>query len=352
MRNWTVGAICAALCLGVVLADSTGANHQVRTQDYGSSGGNVNDITNAFCCSGTLGSLVSKGGTQFILSNNHVLARVDQASVGEDISQPGLIDNGCRVATVVADFSQTVPLGTQNVDAALAALRTGQMNSTGKILDIGVPCATPGTPRVGLAVAKSGRTTGCRTGTIGSISTNVSVQYQKNCGSGRKFTIPYTNQVIINSTTFSAGGDSGSLIVSGACTTTNGDNAPIALLFAGSSSSTVGNPIQDVVGALGISFVGTSKCTAPTSAAAATALGREPLQNDLDFATMIKDRHAPDMMRTPEIIGVGVGVTDRDPSEVALVVYVDSTRPIQPRVPTEIDGVPVRVVRTDPFVAY
>ncbi len=339
MRKWTVGAICTALCLGVVLADSTGANHQVRTQDYGSSGGNVNDITNAFCCSGTLGSLVSKGGTQFILSNNHVLARVDQASVGEDISQPGLIDNGCRVATVVADFSQTVPLGTQNVDAALAALRTGQMNSTGKILDIGVPCATPGTPRVSLQVSKSGRTTGCQTGTIGSVSTNVNVQYQKNCGKGRKFTIAYTNQVVINSTTFSAGGDSGSLIVSGSCSpTTDGDNAPIALLFAGSSTSTVGNPVQDVV--------------APTSAAAATALGREPLQNDLDFATMIKDRHAPDMMRTPEIIGVGVGVTDRDPSEVALVVYVDSTRPIQARVPTEIDGVPVRVVRTDPFVAY
>ena len=104
MRKWTVGAICAALCLGVVLADSSGANHRVRTMFYGSSGGNVNDITNAFCCSGTLGSLVSKGGTQYILSNNHVLARVDQATVGEDISQPGLIDNGCRVATVVTRF--------------------------------------------------------------------------------------------------------------------------------------------------------------------------------------------------------------------------------------------------------
>jgi len=344
------------LCLGVVLADGSGANHQVRTLFFGSSGGNANDINRQFCCGGTLGSLVTKGGVQYILSNNHVLARVDQAAVGEPITQPGLIDNACSVATVVADFSQAIPLGTLNVDAALAALRSGQMDSGGKILDIGVPCATPGTPRVGLSVAKSGRTTGCQTGTIGSINTNVSVQYQKGCGKGKKFVLSYTNQVVINSTTFSAGGDSGSLIVSGTCSATgsetNGDNAPIALLFAGSSSSTIGNPIQDVVSALGISFVGTPTCSAPMSAAAATGFGREPLQNDIDFATMIKDRHTPDMMRSPEIIGVGVGVMDDDPGKVALVVYVDSTRPIRSRVPSQVDGVPVKIVRTDPFVAY
>ena len=355
MRKWTVGAICAALCLGVVLADSTGAFHRVRTQFFGSSGGNANDINRQFCCGGTLGSLVTQGGVQYILSNNHVLARVDKAVAGEDITQPGLIDNGCSVATVVADFSQAVPLGTQNVDAALAQLRTGQMDPGGKILDIGVPCATPGTPRVGLPVAKSGRTTGCQTGTIGSINTNVSVQYQKRCGSGRKFVIPYSNQVVINSTTFSAGGDSGSLIVSGSCSPTgsetNGDNAPIALLFAGSSTSTVGNPIQDVVSALGISFVGTSTCSAPL-AAAATVFGREPLQNDLDFATMIKDRHAPDLMARPEVIGVGVGVRDEDPGQAAIVLYIDSTRPAHPRVPDTIDGIAVKVVATEPFVAF
>lgn len=342
-------AVVAAFCMTLVLADG-GPNHRVRTTSFGSSGGNAQDITHAFCCGGTLGSLVSKGGVQYILSNNHVLARVDQAAAGEAITQPGLIDNGCRVATVVANFSEAVPLGTQNVDAALAVVQTGLMDPTGTILDIGVPCATPVTPQVGLTVSKSGRTTGCTTGTIGSINTNVSVRYQKNCGSGRKFLITYTNQVVINSTTFSAGGDSGSLIVSGTCSETDGDNAPVALLFAGSSTIVIGNPIQDVVNALGIGFVGSSLCAAP--AAAATAFGRGPLQNDLDFATMIKDRHAPEMMRSAEIVGVGVGVMDDDSGRVALVVYVDSTRPIQPRVPSQIDGVPVKIVRTDPFVAY
>jgi len=47
---------------------------------FGVSGGNVKDITRLFCCSGTLGSLVTNGTTQYILSNNHVLARQDRAS--------------------------------------------------------------------------------------------------------------------------------------------------------------------------------------------------------------------------------------------------------------------------------
>jgi len=59
--------------------------YQTRNPHFGVSGSNVNDITHAFCCGGTLGSLLTGGGTQYALSNNHVLARVDQATAGEDI---------------------------------------------------------------------------------------------------------------------------------------------------------------------------------------------------------------------------------------------------------------------------
>src|SRR5262252_4250543 len=87
------------------LADG-GANHQIRNMHFGVSGGNVNDITRRFCCSGTLGSLIQdSAGNKYILSNNHVLARSDQASPGEDISQPGLIDNNCQVPPIVADLT-------------------------------------------------------------------------------------------------------------------------------------------------------------------------------------------------------------------------------------------------------
>src|SRR5262245_51053752 len=198
------------------LADN-GTNHRLQNPHFGVSGGNVNDITRRFCCAGTLGALVKDNqNTLYILSNNHVLGLSGQANPGDDISQPGLIENGCRTQPIVADFTTAPQLGPSNVDAAIAQLQLGipnQMDTSGFIEDIGIPCSTVRSPFVGLSVAKSGRTTGSTTGTIASTDTDVSVQYQASCGQGRKFLVRYNNQVLINSSTFSAGGDSGSLIV-------------------------------------------------------------------------------------------------------------------------------------------
>ena len=67
-----------------------GANHRVRNTNYGVSGGNVNDITRRFCCSGTLGSLVqSASGTQYILSNNHVLGLAGRRRLAMTFRSPG-----------------------------------------------------------------------------------------------------------------------------------------------------------------------------------------------------------------------------------------------------------------------
>src|SRR5215813_5237624 len=194
------------------LADG-GANHQIRNMHFGVSGGNVNDISQRFCCSATLGSLVQDAsGTQFILSANHVLGLSGRATVGDDISQPGLVDNNCQVSTVVADFT-VAPALSSNVDAAIAQLRAALMDGTGFIEDIGTISSVVKAPTVGLSVAKSGRTTGFTTGAVSSISTTVTVGYPRSCGGTGGPTHTFTNQVVINSTTFSAGGDSGSLIV-------------------------------------------------------------------------------------------------------------------------------------------
>jgi hypothetical protein len=314
--------------------------YQTRNPHFGVSGSNVNDITRAFCCGGTLGSLVTGGGTQYALSNNHVLARVDQATAGEDISQPGLIDNGCQPATIVADFTRAVPLG-NNVDCAIAAIRAGQMDSTGFIEGIGTISSVVKTPAVGLAVEKSGRTTGTTTGTIASTNTSVNVQYQRNCGSGRKFTISYTNQVVINSTTFSAGGDSGSLIV-----TNNTCHQPVALLFAGSSSTTIANPISEVLSKLGgVSFVG-GTCSAQHG-------GQEMQlpQQTVDNASRVLEQNRNDLMSRPGVLGVGLGALE-DNSQPAIIVYVDKTSSIKPQLPAQIEGIAVRVVLTYPFIAF
>jgi hypothetical protein len=326
------------------------------------SGGNVNDATRRFCCSGTLGALVTDGTTTYILSNNHVLARGDQAVAGEDVSQPGLIDSNCNIGTVVADFTIASPLGS-NVDAAIAQLRPGTMDGTGFIEDIGVPSRSVVTPTVGMSVAKSGRTTGFTTGSISSINTSVSVQYTTSCGGGKKFTVAYTNQVIINSSTFSAGGDSGSLIV-----TNNSAHNPVALLFAGSSSATIGNPASLVLTRLStvlgrtLSFVGSGTASPITSQSGKSevepfvrgfggAMPQLPVQAS-DRASAVLENNRANLMATPGVIGAGVGATSENDTEPAIVVYVDRTSGHRPVFAQSLDGVAVRVVHTDPFVAF
>lgn len=342
-------AVCV-LTIGPSLHADGGAEHQGPNTNYGVSGGNVNDITRAFCCSGTLGALVESGTNKYILSNNHVLARSDQAVAGEDISQPGRIDNRCQLPPIVADFT-TAPVLGSNVDAAIAQLRPGTMNTKGAIEDIGTISSVVKAPTVGLAVAKSGRTTGFTTANIASINTSVSVQYQKNCGSGKKFMVSYTNQVVINSSTFSAGGDSGSLIVSN-----DRCYQPVALLYAGSSTTTIGNPIGEVLtklsAALGtpVNFVG-DNCTARRIASAGSQT-TEPSSPAVDRAMRAMRARERDLMSRSGIIGVGVGASDADPNEASIVVYVDVTSQLLPSVPRRINGVRVRTVFTEPFVAY
>lgn len=356
----SVGIFGALLPSG--LADG-GPNHRVRNLRFGVSGGNVNDRTRRFCCSGTLGALLTDGSNQYILSNNHVLARGNQAVAGEDVSQPGLIDSNCNIATVVADFTGSPTLGSSNVDAAIAQLRPGQMDSSGFIEDIGVPSSTLAAPTVGMSVAKSGRTTGFTTGSISSINTSVNVQYTTECGGGRKFTVAFTGQIVITPGTFSAGGDSGSLIV-----TNNASHSPVGLLFAGSSSATIANPIGLVLTRLSatlgrtLSFGGGG---GGGSAAQTTSSdnGRRPfipgLQNVMPIlpeqasnrALAVLETHRANIMVTPGVMGAGIGASGRADGEAAIVIYVNKDAPQKPFIPDTLDGIPVMVVETDLFVA-
>jgi Peptidase family S64 len=288
-------------------------------------------------------------------------------------SQPGLIDNGCRIATVVADFTAAAPLGSSNVDAAVAQLRPGTMDSSGFIEDIGVPSSTIVNPSVGLPVAKSGRTTGFTTGTVSSINTSVSVQYQQGCNSGKKFTVSYTNQVVINSSTFSAGGDSGSLIV-----TNNSSHSPVALLFAGSSTTTIANPIGEVLtkltAALGsaVTFNGVAS-TGNGGGRHATGLdedgnmgqgNRQPFTPGLqalmpqlppqaaDRVSAVLENHRANLMFQPGVMGVGVGLSNRAEGEGAIIIYVNKDAGNKPFLPDSIEGIPVNVILTDQFVAF
>ena len=137
---------------------------QTGAIELGTSGGNGNDsISNPTnhtitCCGGTLGSLVTRGGTQYILSNNHVLAESDTATIGDPIVQPGLIDAQCdkTQATTVATLTQFVNLEAEdntpssaNIDAAIAQVVSGQVDPTGNILYLGATADSNGVPLPG-----------------------------------------------------------------------------------------------------------------------------------------------------------------------------------------------------------
>ena len=350
--------VLAVLALAVVpaIADGGAAHKTKQTPPVkmGTSGGSVSDSSSLYCCGGTLGSLVNYDGVLSILSNNHVLARSGSAATGEDTIQPGLIDVGCSKTTsnIIGDFAgNKVPLGSANVDAAISTARAGMVDTTGAIIDVGVPCASTQNPTIGLAVAKSGRTTGYTTGSVQSVNTSVSIQYQKGCNTGKRFTVSYTNQVVITPGTFSAGGDSGSLIVSN-----DGTANPTALLFAGSSSQTIGNPIQSVVNAFTagghtFSFVGNT-CFAAASSSTGSSFDLPAAE--VEFTRTVKERYEQDLFAVPGVIGVGVGADETDATRAAIVVYVSTDIAAHPqpgRVPAALDGVKLRVVPTDPFVA-
>ncbi|HWZ42216.1 MAG TPA: hypothetical protein VNW97_02010 [Candidatus Saccharimonadales bacterium] len=363
-----------SLALSVVFANN---NAQMETApiQLGTSGGNATDVTlvtgGRECCSGTLGSVISRGGVDYILSNNHVLAKSDKGTTGptgDIITQPGLVDNSCNPgANMVAHLTEFAPLkpatspgpAPKNVDAAIGQIVAGTVDATGAILDLGaasgtaIAAAPPSNvalapPAIGLPVAKVGRSTSLTCGSITSINNTVSVAYDANCGGAVAFTSTFSNQIFISGN-FSASGDSGSLVVSSA------QARPVGLLFAGTTSpaGTIANPISDVIAAFttaagvpsikggadhAVSCAPSGSVNAPTAAPGTANLSRR----ELDRATGILNRFAGQLTQDPAVTGVEVGASADNPAEAALLVHVDRV-PSQP-VPVEIEGLRTRLV--------
>lgn len=363
---------------------------QGANSPLGVSGGNANDksTTGAVtsCCGGTLGALVARGGSQYVLSNNHVLARSDTGTVGapnvgDTIVQPGLIDNGCSPAFTAGTLSQFFNMENgpaPKIDAALALINPGGVDATGTILQLGgtnnnnqptnapprggsgiTPSQALGSPHNGL-IAKSGRSTGLTCSAIFSTSTNVSVEYQKGCGTGNTFKVSYTNQIDVTNDGFSAEGDSGSLIV------TQDSAEAVALLFAGSASDVVGNPIADVLNGLADpnnaqskpTLVGTSSahpiaaCSLPgPQAAMADRLAVHkvvPVAEALKRALTVRDAHAPELMAHREMQAVGVGASYDNSREPAILLFVTRGQR-RSNLPAQIEGIRTRIVEGDVF---
>ena len=342
-------------------------NLQISPTLLGASGGNINDSGNGQCSGGTLGSLVSLNGNQYILGTSSVLARNDLGVIGESIIQPSLTDAAvsCNLAgtTPVANLTQFYNLesgtGTK-VDAAIALVVPGKVDPSGTILQLGggvpttppsngTPHAGPGVaPSVGQLVAKSGRSTGLTCSTIESINATDLVQYQKGYGAAAtSFTVTYTDLAhIATDGTFSATGDSGSLIV------TQATADPVALLIASFDTVTLANPISDVLAAMGNPvFVGSptthtvAGCSlAAPQAAAISSPAAAITPEALLQATAVRNIHATALLSTAGVQAVGVNSSSDDPSAVAIELFV--TKEATPgSLPVQIDGLRTKVVR-------
>jgi PKD repeat protein len=216
---------------------------------------------------GTIGSRIKDAyGNVFALSNNHVYADSNDANIGDNVLQPGSVDGGQDPGDFIGNLHDYEPInfsGADNyMDAAIASTSTSLVGYATPSGDgYGAPSSTIlANPSVGQDVQKYGRTTGWSHGQIAEINVTLDVCYQTQgpfrCVKQARF----VDQIAISPGDFSAGGDSGSLIV-----TDDSNKNPVGLLFAGSSTRTIANRIGNVLSRFGVTIDDGSGGAGPTN---------------------------------------------------------------------------------------
>ena len=200
---------------------------------------------------GTIGCRVTNGTVVFALSNNHVYANENLATIGNAVIQPGTFDGGTSPADDIGTLDDFEPIdftpgATNLMDAAIALSSTALLGNATPSSGYGTPKSATLQARINQKVKKFGRTTGQTSGNVFAINATVNVGYDT--GVAR-----FVGQIIITPGNFSAGGDSGSLIVAVGKGRNKGDERrPLGLLFAGSPSITIATPIDVVLNRFGV----------------------------------------------------------------------------------------------------
>jgi hypothetical protein len=263
-------------------------------------------------------------------------------------------------------LSQTAPLQTapDNIDAALAQVLPGTVDTTGMILDLSAIGTSASPSMIGIAdpasvlmsnetVAKSGAGSGLTCSTINSMDNSIQVNYSTECGGKTTFSVVYNNQIVFANDSFAVLQDSGSLIVTA-------DKArPVALLVAASGSFAFATPIQSVLNQLTDPNTGEIptivggpdhpvSCPAAAQAQIGTATRAELREQarslpdaELQRAGIVKSAHLEELLRDPAVTGLDVSASEDDPREAAVVVYTNAP---QAHVPHIVDGVRTRVL--------
>jgi hypothetical protein len=202
-----------------------------RPAPIGVSVGNANE-----CLPGTIGCVLDIGTKKYLLSANHVFARQNQATIGEDIVQPSRPDADASCAppptTLViahlSDFQAVVYDGhTPNtMDAAIAeVVDPNNVSCATPAAFYGFPSATIAAPSDRLPIMKVGRTTELTRGAIKAIHVRVRIVFP----SGKAEFV----EQMLTSRAFGDFGDSGSLVV-----TDDGTNRPVGIVIGGTNNGT------------------------------------------------------------------------------------------------------------------
>jgi len=203
------------------------------------------------CIPGTVGAVVVRNGTRYLLGPNHLLARRNAAQPGEAIVQPSRVDftPDCAPsprANRVARLTEFEPLrfdGSDNaIDGALAELLTTDVTCATPAGFYGAPASVPADPVAGLPVEKLGRTTGLTSGEIKSVNVKVTLVYPE----GK---VRMVGQML-TSKSFGAFGDSGSLVVAA-----DGTLRPVGMLIGGGNNgAAVVTPIGPLLARFGVTL--------------------------------------------------------------------------------------------------
>jgi len=337
-----------------------------RPIPLGISGGNASDRGimhgREVCFGGTLGALVTDtaGVKQYILGSNSSLALGNQAAIGAKVVQPSLADRTCKTSkgNVVATLSKSVKLlfspHAENLeDAAIAQVKPNEVSS--QILNIGEIASTVATPQLMMSVQKMGEATCLTTGTITAVNVNFQLIYRR---PKRKKRANFINQIAITSLSstipFASDGDSGAVVL-----TTDACPEPVALqlgtgTFGVGMTVSFASPIQPVLDALNVNFVGGCSTGPSVSHSDQTSDGQDndpTLQQAVNAATAVRDAHAHELMKIPGAVGTGIGI-DSSTGAVEIQVYVKdfgSTRPTLKD--STIDSIPVAIEDTGEIVA-
>jgi hypothetical protein len=262
--------------VGKIRALQADNKDRLRPCPMGTSGGHY------LITAGTNGELLKDRSTGKICigTNNHVGANSNEAEIGDAYLQPGPYDGGKIPEDIIGQLFRFIPIefinspnqcsiarfwsGLYNLPAKLLGRKTRlipvvaypednlvdaamiEVNNDdvlAQILEIGVPKGTR-QAELDMLVQKSGRTTyhtvdGLVTGvdaTIGPISYGTD-----------KYAY-FRDQIVISKEGFSAGGDSGSLIL-------DMDGYAVGKLFAGSENTTIANNIQNYLDLLDAELV-------------------------------------------------------------------------------------------------